>query len=457
MFNRLLAAARDQINHSQNLHSLAGNIAYAGFSLLLFLIMVRFLSKEMYGQWVIFIAVSSLLDMLRVGLSSTGAIRSIAASTGIARHRHVGASYWAAILATLCIAGLFLPGALVAAFYGYSGVYASILLYYPLMAACNMPIMQAYTYSQGLGNFKRLMYVRSASGLGGLISASGYIILYGSSFSGLVAWYSLGLLSASLFAAARGWDGLKYLRHLHWASIRDVLGFGRYATLSFVGSSLLRSSDTVIIGLAPALGSQAVAVFAIPMKLVEFVEIPLRSFTATAFPRLSVAYTRSKEEFCAILGRYIAGNMLIVLPAAGLIVIFPDFLLSFLGGSGYADSLHTQRLLAYFIAAYILILPLERYIGTALFALGRPKLNFYKISVMLLLNIVLDIAAVFWLESLPAVAAASVIFTAAGIATGARYVRKLSGFRLSALVSCTIAIVKPAYIRLLFATNRRRQ
>lgn len=51
---------------------------------------------------------------------------------------------------------------------------------------------------------------------------------------------------------------------------------------TMVGANLLRSSDTFLIG--AFLGGEAVAIFNIPLKLFELVEIPLRSFAATALP-----------------------------------------------------------------------------------------------------------------------------------------------------------------------------
>jgi O-antigen/teichoic acid export membrane protein len=56
-------------------------------------------------------------------------------------------------------------------------------------------------------------------------------------------------------------------------------------------TNLLRSADTLIISLSP-MGSAAVALYSIPLKLTELQQIPLRSFVATAFPKMSkLVYT----------------------------------------------------------------------------------------------------------------------------------------------------------------------
>jgi O-antigen/teichoic acid export membrane protein len=66
----------------------------------------------------------------------------------------------------------------------------------------------------------------------------------------------------------------------------------------------------LIISLSP-LGSAAVALYSIPLKLTELQQIPLRSFVATAFPKMSKASLHNqidevKNLFIPILEHYIS-------------------------------------------------------------------------------------------------------------------------------------------------------
>jgi len=74
------------------------------------------------------------------------------------------------------------------------------------------------------------------------------------------------------------------------------------------------------------------------------------------------------------------------------------------------------------VCVYILILPSDRYTGVALFAMNQPKQNFYKISAMLIANIMMDLVAVFIFQSIVYVAFATLIFTVIGVFIGWYYI-----------------------------------
>jgi lipopolysaccharide exporter len=164
------------IKRSNNIHSLIGNIIFAAFSMSLFLFMVRMLSKDMYGRWIIFITAVTLLDMLRLGLTGTGAIRAISTSSGDDQFRNISASYKLSIYSTLLISLVFIPLYFILKPYFIDSYYLPILIYYPLLAFANLAHMQATNYSQGMINFKRVMIIRSLVGLLNCLSIGLYIV-----------------------------------------------------------------------------------------------------------------------------------------------------------------------------------------------------------------------------------------------------------------------------------------
>jgi len=418
------------IKRSNNIHSLIGNVVFAAFSMFLFLFMVRLLSKDMYGRWIIFITAVSLLDMLRLGLTGTGAIRAISTTSGDEQYRNISASYRLSIYSTLVITAIFIPLYLILKPYFGDSYYLPVLLYYPLLAFANLAHMQATNYSQGMINFKRVMIIRSIVGSLNCLSIGLYIWFFKVTLTGIIITYSFSDIAASMMVIALKWDGRQYLKYRCKPNIISLLHFGKYSTASFVGSNLLRSSDTIIISLSAVLGAPAVAIYAIPLKFVEIIEIPLRSFTATAFPKLSLAYKTGKAEFGKVMKMYVSYSILMLIPVVIIIPFFSEMILRFFGGKGYADSLELQKQILYIISFYILALPHDRYSGIALFAFDKPGLNFYKILIMLAINVVFDVIAVFVFNSLIMVAIGSVIFTYIGIGIGWYYIKKFSGFTL---------------------------
>jgi O-antigen/teichoic acid export membrane protein len=426
-----MGGLKSLVKRSNNIHSLIGNLVFAAFSMLLFLMMVRLLSIDMYGRWIIFITTVSLLDMLRIGLTGTGAIHAISTSNGDDKNKNISASYRLNIYTTLIISVIFIPIYFIFAPFVGDSYYFPVLLYYPLLALANLAHMQATNYSQGIINFKRVMIIRSLLGSLNFLFIGLYIWFFDETLNGIIITYSLSDILVSTIVVILKWDGRQYLKIKCKQNILDLLQFGKYSTASSIGSNLLRSSDTIIISLSTIMGAQAVAIYAIPLKFVEMIEIPLRSFNATSLPKLSAAFKTSKDEFRKVLNMYVSYSVLMLIPVIIIIPLFSTMILKFFGGSNYADSLELQKQILYIISFYIIALPYDRYSGIALFAFNKPKLNFYKVFIMLFINIIFDLIAVFVFHSLPMIAIGSVAFTFAGIAIGWYYIYKFSDLRMS--------------------------
>jgi len=409
----------NQFTQSGNLHSLAGNLFFAVFSLVTFLILVRVLDKALFGQWILFVTMASLFDMFRLGLTGTAAVRLMSRSNPESAKSISASSYTLGLAATVLVSILFLFGYLgVTKIFDSNSYYLYVLLFYPALALANLPFNQAIIIAQGKVNFKRIMVLRMVNGALILIVLCTYVILYEATFQGIILAYIGANFLSSLLTTVFAWDELKYLFRANKNTMKDILHFGKYSTASSVGSSLLRSSDTIILSMAPFLGPEAIAVYAIPLKFVEAVEIPLRSFSATAFPRLSKALKNGRSYFKEMLLRYTSWSTVILIPIVIALFSFPAFFLQLVGGSEYFEFLSVQKDILYLICIYILLLPLDRYSGVALFALDKPKLNFYKILLMLVANVIFDIVAIFVFQSLIYVALATLIFTLIGILTG---------------------------------------
>ena len=415
---------KKQLKNSENFSSLTGNVLYAAFSLVTFLLMVRLLDKELYGRWVIYITAASLLDMIRLGLAGTAAIRLISISEGKQKNNIIASSYQLSLLTSGIICILFWIGYLIIKPYYPDSYYTPVLLYYPILAFANMSFNQANIVNQGLVNFKRVSIVRTLNGGLNFIFIAGYILIAEANIRGIIITHIIANILTSIFSIIKQWDGLKYIKQFNLVTIKNILRYGKYSTASNVGSNLLRSSDTIIMSMSSVMGAQAIAIYAIPLKFVEFVEIPLRSFTATAFPKLSQAYKSGKDKFNTLFSQYLGATSILLIPVITVLVFLPGFFLQLVGGNEYIDSLELQKNIVYIIVIYIFILPLDRYTGVALFALDKPQINFHKIMVMLIANIIFDCIAVFVFQSLILVAVATLFFTLVGIGLGWHYINR---------------------------------
>jgi O-antigen/teichoic acid export membrane protein len=184
----------------------------------------------------------------------------------------------------------------------------------------------------------------------------------------------------------------------------------------------LRSADTLIISLSP-LGTAAVALYSIPMKLTELQQIPLRSFVATAFPKMSKASIQGKiEEVKSTFYTYSGAMTYLFIFISLITFLFADFFVLILGGSQYmgidpVTGFNTANIVRIF-SIYGLLLPIDRMTGVALDSINKPDKNLIKVGFMVITNVIGDLVAVFIFKSLIMVAIASIIFTLLGVVIG---------------------------------------
>jgi O-antigen/teichoic acid export membrane protein len=420
---------------SSNFHSLAGNVSFAFFNAITFLVMARMLDKAVFGEWIIYLTASSLLNMLRLGLTGTGAIRSISLAKGEEEQAYIGATYKLGFITFIYTATLFYPAWFILKQFFAESYYYPVLLFYPLLSLVNLSYNQATVVTQAQVAFGKLFVLKAVHGISMLVLIGGYVYRFEPRLDMLILLHALSNFLPGLVAIIKGWDGLKYLRKSTKKHTKELLNFGKYSTLISVGSSLLRSADTFILSMSAVMGATSIAIYAIPMKFVEAVEIPLRSFSATAYPKLSQAFAQGKEKFNSLLHSYNVATTLLIMPIVLVLFVFAGPLLRFVGGAEYYESILLQKNILYIILIYILFLPSDRYTGVALFALDRPVKNFYKTMIMLGANVVFDLIAVFVFESLIAVALATLVFTLLGVYWGWFFVKKESGAKLSSIIT----------------------
>jgi O-antigen/teichoic acid export membrane protein len=194
---------------------------------------------------------------------------------------------------------------------------------------------------------------------------------------------------------------------------------------TLLGSNLLRSSDTFIIG-SSILGSGGVAIFNVPSRILEVVEMPLRSFAVTALPQFAKQFADKNYEALRFEFEKKAGMVFfLLLPIAIICFVFADWVVLLIGGTGYSESANILR----FFASYMAILPLDKFSGVMLDTINKPHLNFYKVGIQLFVNIVGDYLAILIFGNLESVALVSTLTFIAGMIFGYYQLNKHMGIK----------------------------
>jgi O-antigen/teichoic acid export membrane protein len=411
-----------------NFLSLTGNALIAIFGIGGFAILARMLPMEIFGHWVLFIAGSSFVEMFRFGITGNGLIRFLSGATAEEKKE---------LIASNALMGLLVSLFLVLVLIGCSNYLTSAISrsgfglffkYYPILIILNLPWNNAINVLQAQRFFGKILVIRALnSGLFFLFLIWG--VIKGQLIVEEVVWAMIFINAlTSTICIYYKWDGIYYVFHTTRKSLKTLLNFGKYTTFTLVGTNLLRNADTFIISLSP-LGPAAVALYSIPLKLTELQQIPLRSFSATAFPKISKASISGDTKAVRKIFYTYSGALTILFFLGSLLTfIFADQLVFLLSGSSYSgtDSItgfNAADIVRVF-SIYGLLLPIDRMTGIALDAINRPRVNALKVLIMVTLNIIGDLIAIFIFQSLIMLAIASILFTMAGIWLGMYFINK---------------------------------
>ncbi|MGX1928619.1 oligosaccharide flippase family protein [Flagellimonas sp. 2504JD4-2] len=415
------------IVREKNMSSLMTNVLIAALGLMSFMLLTRQLSKELFGDWVLYVTLATFVDLLRFGLTQTSSVRLLAGAKQEDYKKLMGSSFkinlkLLALITAFCwiLYAFVLTGG-----FEISYGYILFLAWYPILGLTNLSWNNSMALFQAKQDFKGMMYVR--------LSNIGLFVVF------LILnhwWLHLGILEilyvhlavnvvSSIWCMVKKWDGCLYLKHADSDTTKELINFGKYSMGTLIGSSLLKSADTFIIGLSPILGSAGIAMYAIPLKLTDLLGIPLRSFTMTAYPRMSKKCIDGdipgvRKTFYA----YSGAITLLFVPVSIVCFIFAEELVLILGGNEYVEVLPQLTLIFRIFTLYTLLLPIDRFTGVLLDSINKPRLNLNKVIIMTMANIIVDFVAVFVFESLALVAVGTVIFTIIGIFLGFYYLSR---------------------------------
>lgn len=423
-----MKVAIHKLIRNDNFLSLAGNLTISFFGIAGFAILTRTFQVDLFGQWVLYVATGTFIEMFRFGITNTAVIRYLSGGTTEDRMKFIGSNGLIGLTATILITLVIVACQLLFPVPIKNAGYELFFVYYPLMAFFTLPINTALVIMQADQQFGKMLLVK-------LINSGGFFVVLLVNYLFIhmsliqLVWVQLLInLLTSLTCIVNGWDGLRHIGKATKETTSVLLHFGKYTTFTLIGTNLLRSADTLIISLSP-LGTTAVALYSIPMKLTELQQIPLRSFAATAFPKMSRASINgSIDEVKSIFYSY-SGAMTYLFMAISLVTFFfADYFVLILGGSQYIGidpitGFNTANIVRVF-SIYGLLLPIDRMTGVGLDSINKPDKNLIKVAFMVIANVIGDLIAVFIFKSLIAVAIASVLFTILGAWIGFYFLNK---------------------------------
>ena len=407
-------------NHSI---SLLTNVSVAFFGFLTFLVLVRTYSAESFGLWLLYLTPLTFAEMIKTGLVKNSIVRYLSGADETEKKQIIGSGWILGLSLTTILA---LVVVLTNIFFHEpikGSSYQLFFIYYPFYTFLSLPLTNTLGILEARQNFPVIFLLRSLSTALFFAFVMVNFFVPRQSISDIIVGHLIVNTFVSALTIAKGWGGISYFSTATKDRIKSLLNYGKYSVGTVLGSNLLKSSDTIIIGLSP-LGPASVAMYSVPLKLIEVMDIPLRSLVMNAFPKLSQASIKGDYQLVKrLFYQYSGSTSLLFIPGLIICVVFARYLILLIGGEQYVQS-QTVIILFQIFVFYSLLLPIDRFSGITLDSINKPNLNLIKVLIMATLNIIGDLISVFVFKSVIGVAVVTVFFTLIGQYIGYRYLKR---------------------------------
>ena len=384
----------------QQAFSLVSNGAPAVMALLSFRLLNQTLGVEGFGLYILITAAFGIFIQLRLGVISAAFVKL---ASGKQYSSELTGSAWITALVISTIFTLIIGITSLV-----SSIQSSALLPLALLAFATVPSFIATIVLQSEENFKGIAIIR--------LVESGLFLLgiwfFQSQLNEVSKALWLLLMSSGLSAVLiilLGWSKLSCIRSATRAKTASIWEFGKYTSGTQIITSLIINTDVFLIQYF--LGAASVTYFEIGRKWLEVFEVPFRSLSSVYYSRVSAMIntgaTSGVWSFISKRAIRTSGISLMFVP---VFFIAAPFLITMLGGESFQDSIDVFRILLFLP----LLIPMDRFYGLSLDALGRPRLNFYKGLILLSVNFILDAMALNLGFGIQGVAVVSITFYSIG-------------------------------------------
>ncbi len=422
----MFAKLFDKINNKHFL-SLAGNGVMAGLAMLTLAILFRVLTKVDIGYWFFYQTLFVLLDTFRSGFLQMALISFYSGTEETTSKKVIGSIWYIAIIITFLFAGINLIVYPFSKFFNDPAIILTIK-WFGITFLATLPSNIASWIMQADQRFDRLLILR-------VLNQGSFIIgVLTCVFFNTINLQNLFLLNfvvnviGSVVAIILGWSKINWFVFRTSEYVKKIYNYGKYSVGASVSTSLLRSSDTFII--TYLLGPSALAIYNIPVRLMELIEIPLRSMVSTGMASIAKAYNRNNlKEVGYILQKYAGTLSVAFIPIALVAISLADVGVGLLGGGKYlgTEAANFYRISMIFAIFY----SIDRFIGVSLDVIQQPRINFIKVLLMSLMNIVGDFAGILIFGNIYGVALGTLFPLCIGIFFGYHHLRKHVNFKLS--------------------------
>jgi O-antigen/teichoic acid export membrane protein len=386
-----------------------GNIANAGFGFLTIGILARTLDADDFGAWIIFLTNMGLVEMVRAGLVYQALVKFVSGSAEKTEKEIViNAAWQISFLLSLALILILLISNYLFSELIKANHLDLFFKFYPIILLFMLPINMSVWVAHAQQKYLKMWLVNFLSSFPFLI----FILLFKNPTISQIIMAFGGI--RALLAIVSSFDlRLKIFKILDVNTAKKIFRFSKYTVVTTLSTNVLKSADLLLIN--AYLGPVMVAMYNIPLKLLEVIEIPLRSWTMSAYPKLS--QLASQHDFISFKKKFtreVKFFSFFLLPFLGIAFHFSEQIITLYAGQSFSKASNILKI----FTIYLLLMPLDRYLGIALDSLDLPQINALKVVLMASLNVFGDWYILSHQIGLHGIAIVTIINVVSGILVG---------------------------------------
>lgn len=365
---------------SKGFFSIGNNLLIVLLRFFSFYIIVRSLTKNDFGTWVLFLIVVSIMEVVRNGFIKNALIRYVAISKASEASKIQTASLVLNFIITiigLSIA-LLLSNFLVKIYdapdlkpmfyiYSISAFFLIFLSHLEFVAAAYLKFKHILIF-----NFSRhfiflaLVFTNPFSSettfLQNLVFYQVISVMIGLSVGALILKSSINIARAL---------------SLEWVS--KLFHFGKFVVGTNLSMMIFKSTDQFMLG--GVVNTESVAIYNTALRINNLIDAPVMGISNVFYPHSS---RQGQASFSKVYVQSVSAIMSILLPLLILIYFFSDFIILLIAGKEYIGSASILRV----TMLYSVFIPFARQFGTLLDSIGKPQVNLKLTLLTSLINII---------------------------------------------------------------------
>jgi lipopolysaccharide exporter len=364
-------------------YSLLDRISSVFFGFLNVFFMARMMPKSEIGIWILFTSVTAILEMVRVGFIRNPFITHLVSAEESEKPMIVTASFFLHCILSILITGLLVAGSFPLADFWSAPSLVPLFFVYAINNLIFIPyhhfeyLQQAQLKFKGIfiSNFVRL-------GLLAIYIIVMFVLHNVPSLFELAIVQGIATIVACFVAYAFVKGTTTYSNSVNWKMVKELFHYGKFTLGTNISSMFVKNTDSWMIG--RIISTAGVALYNPAVRLSNLVEVPTLAIAGVFFPQ--VAQRLKNEGEAGVRDVYVKSVSLILaltLPMVLVLYVFAELAITLIFGNEYVEAASILRVTLF----YTLIIPFNRQFGTVMDGTKRPKINFYLLVLVAVLNV----------------------------------------------------------------------